>query len=124
MEAGKGSLMMERPMHSMIIGLPVDGNGGSGMEEPTGGLAQGAEETGGHPTAHSASAAVQPRDAGHYVCSCDTGSTSFAIPPELQLFAASRQSRNVLWRESVTEAAAPGSDGLSPDLAERPPPRP
>jgi hypothetical protein len=67
---------------------------------------------------------VQPRDAGHYACSCETGPTLLDIPPELQLFAADRQGRNRLASLSAPEGAPSGSRGLSPDRMERPPPAP
>jgi hypothetical protein len=63
-----------------------------------------------------------PREAGRYVCSCDGTPKSTSIPADLQLFAAGRQSRNVLWNGNMAEVAASGSRGLSSDLVERPPP--
>ena len=74
--------------------------------------------------ARSATSTAQPQDSGHYVCSSERGPTPFDIPLELQLFAAGRQSRNLLWTDAAFEGAAPGARGLSAEMAERPPPGP
>lgn len=102
---------MERQKQSVINRSVKEATGGSGTASRR---AAGALQ--------NAASTAQPRDTGRYLCACEGEPSSFAIPRELQLFTAERQSRELLWSGTVTEGAAPGLHGLSADLAERPPP--
>src|SRR5207244_12663973 len=113
----KGSLQMERQKQS-VTNRPVRDEKGGSLTASWRGRAHAM----GHEAAQNAASTTQPRDAGRYLCACEGGATRFDIPRELQLFAAGRQSRNLLWSGTSNEGASPGSRGLSPDLAERPPP--
>src|SRR5437899_3171355 len=106
---------MERQKQSVIDGSDRNANDGSGTASGRASAARDGE-------ARNPASTTQPRDSGHYICSCDDGHTALDIPRELQLFAAGRQSRNLLWTGSVFEGAAPGARGLSVEMAERPPP--
>ena len=102
---------MERQKQSVINRSVGDAAGGAGTTGWR--MGRGPEHAGS--TAHS-------RDTGRYLCACEGAPTAFDIPRELQLFTADRQSRDLLRIGTATETAAPGLRGLSPDLAERPPP--